>query len=234
MAVDTTPVRRALPARPTHDRPLVVAGSLAVLLAAVLIGALHVFVPELDPSWTMISDYALGPYRPVFDVAVLSLAAGSGVVLLVLIRSGLLRDAPITVALLATWCVAMLLVMAFPTCVCQVEVTPAGLVHAFASMTGFLVLPLAALRLSRRWRAHPAWFGFAVGVRALAVVALAGPAPMFLALVPVAEIAAPLWGIVPFGLIERILVGTEVVLLLVLGRWAGDAARLPQPSDKGS
>lgn len=225
MAVVTEPVRAA----PDVDRAVAAGGAILVGTAAGLIAVLHVVAPELPPLWSMISDYALGPYRPLFDVAVLTLAAGSGAVLLALIRTGLLRGSSGSVALLATWCVAMPVVVAFPTCYCRTEVTTAGVVHAVASLTGFLTLPLAALRMGSRWCDHPLWWRHAACVRVLGVVALGWLAPMLLGVVPVAALTGPLWAVVPFGLVERGLAVVEVAVLLVLSAWAARAAAVPQP-----
>ena len=227
MAVVIEPVRAA----PGVDRALAAAGVVLVVVASGLIAVLHLVAPELSPVWSMISDYALGPYRPLFDVAVLTLTAGSGAVLVALVRTGLSRDAPGSVALLATWCLALPVVVGFPNCYCQVEVTTSGVVHAVASMTGFLMLPLAALRLGRRWRGDPVWGRHAAWARRLGVMSLVWLAPMFLGLVPVAAIAGPLWDVTPFGIVERGLATTEIAVLLVLGSWAARAGLLPTVTD---
>lgn len=220
MAVVTDLVRVA----PDIDRTVAAAGASLVGVAAGLVAVLHVVAPELRPAWTMISDYALGGYGPLFDAAVLTLVAGSGAVLLALLRTGLLRGASGSVALLGTWCVAMLVVVAFPTCYCGTEVTASGVVHAVASMTGFLALPLAAIRMGRRWQDHPDWGRQAAWARGLGVVSLGWLTPMILGVVPVAALAGPLWRVVPFGLVERSLAVTEIAVLLLLSAWAARAA----------
>lgn len=194
-------------------------GTAAIGAAVVLIGALHVLAPELDPSITMISAYALGEHRTLFDAGMLFVVAGSVAILAALVRSGATAPSSVAAVLLGTWCVAMLAVVVFPTCDCRMQVTVTGAVHAAASMIGFLCLPVAALCLARTSR-HRA------GLRVLAAVSLVLLVPMFFALVPVAAVAQTDLTAVPFGLIERALALVDVALLVLLARAPSRAASI--------
>ncbi|MEV7508552.1 DUF998 domain-containing protein [Streptomyces sp. NPDC091201] len=85
-----------------------------------------------------------------------------------------------------------------------------ALVHRYASIAAFVALPAAGLLLARRFEADDHARGTARWLRALACAALAGAVLM-------AYSAGP-GGRELIGLVERLLLGCEVVLLGLLGR----------------
>ncbi len=70
MAEDTAPARPVAAISQTAAR-LSFAGAVTFL---VLLAALHLIKPELDPSWHMVSEYEIGRYGWVMMLAFLSLA----------------------------------------------------------------------------------------------------------------------------------------------------------------
>jgi hypothetical protein len=196
---------------------LVGAGMLAVL-------ALHVLAPEVEPVRRTLSQYALGPWKPVFDAGVLAVAAGSAAVLVGLLRTGLLVWCSGAAALLAAWSACLVVVVAFEKIDWSVGPTPAGYLHRYASLVAFVCLPAAALALGRAWRADARWAGFAAWTRWLGAGALAWLAPILLGFVLRPLTGVPWWRFVPLGLFERGLALTEVAAVLVMGLWAARAA----------
>lgn len=213
---------RAVAAR--SARPLAVAGTIGVGASVVLFGVLHVVAAELAPTRHMISDYALGLHRPLFDGGVLAMAVGSAAVLAALVRGRVVRVPSGAAALLVSWCVSLALVAAFPTCGCQLPHSFGGSVHALASTVGFVSLPVAALLLGREWRDHPGWARQAARARLLGLSCAAALVPLVgcLLAVPLAGpvLGAQLWEAVPLGLLQRALAVVEVGVLVVLGTWA--------------
>ena len=88
--------------------------------------ALHLVAPDVDPVRRTISQYALGPWKPVFDAGVLAVAAGSAAVLAGLIRAGLVRWRSTSTALLAAWSALLVVVVAFEKIDWSVGPTPTG------------------------------------------------------------------------------------------------------------
>jgi Protein of unknown function (DUF998) len=197
---------------------LVGAGALAVL-------ALHVLAPEVDPVRRTVSQYALGPWKPVFDAGVLAVATGSAAVLAGLVRVGLVRWRSAPAALLAAWSALLVVVVAFEKIDWSVGPTPTGYLHRYASLVAFFCLPAAALAVGRAWRGDVRWGRFAAWTRRLGVVSLVWLAPMLLGFVLRPLTGVPWWRFVPLGLFERGVAVTEVVAVLVLGWWAARAAR---------
>jgi hypothetical protein len=203
---------------------LIVAGVATVL-------ALHVLaLDEVDPVRRTLSQYALGPWKPVFDAGVLAVAFGSVAVLAGLVGTGLARVRGATVALLAAWSVCLLVVVAFEKIDWSIGPTPTGYLHRYASLLAFFCLPLAALALGRTWWRDPRWGRFATATRWLGVASLAWLAPILLGFVLRPLTGVPWWRFVPLGLFERGLALTEVAAVVVMGLWAAHAARRPVPA----
>jgi hypothetical protein len=198
---------------------LVGAGALAVL-------ALHVLAPEVDPVRRTVSQYALGPWKPVFDAGLLAVATGSAAVLAGLVRAGLVRWRSAPAALLAAWSALLVVVVAFEKIDWSVGPTPTGYLHRYASLVAFFCLPAAALAVGWAWRGDVRWGRFAAWTRRLGVVSLVWLAPMLLGFVLRPLTGVPWWRFVPLGLFERGVAVTEVAAVLVLGWWAARAARV--------
>jgi energy-converting hydrogenase Eha subunit A len=203
-------------------------GTALVATGVVTVLVLHVLaIDEVDPVRRTLSQYALGPWKPVFDAGVLAVAVGSVAVLVGLARTGLARVRGTTVALLAVWSACLLVVVAFEKIDWSVGPTPTGYVHRYASLLAFFCLPVAALALGRAWRDDARWSRFAASTRWLGIASLAWLAPILLGFVLRPLTGIPWWQFVPLGLFERGLALTEVAAVVVMGVWAVSAARRP-------
>ena len=140
----------------------------AAALALVSLAALHALSPELDPSWRMVSEYALGNYSWILSLMFLSLAA-SCVALFSAIKSEIqTRGGKIGLGFLLAGAVGLAMASVF-------DVTHS--LHGLAALIGNPGLIIAALLISvslgrspawapaRRlllWAAQPPWFFFAL------------------------------------------------------------------------
>lgn len=226
----TTPRRAedlAVPVPGARVAALALAGLVGVGLCALLVGLLHVVVApsEVDPFRRTISEYALGEHRPLFDAGVLLLAIGSAVVHVALVGARLLRAVSTSGLLLATWPVALVIVVAFPKIDWSVGPTFTGYLHRYASLVAFTALPLAGLALALRWRRDATWRRYAAWTGVLCVLSLGWLAPILLGFVLRPLTGVPWWRFVPLGLTERGLAVTEVAVVFALGWWAWQAGR---------
>lgn len=216
-AVESAPVDTLVPPVP-GARAAALAGLAGLVLCTALVLALHVLEPHPAPAHTMISNYALGGHRPLFDLGVLVLVAASAAVLAALVATGAVRPGGAATASLLVWCTGMVLVVAFPTTPSTLPPTPAAVVHAVAAVLGFAALPLGALAVARDWRA--AHVRRAVVLRALAVVSLVLLVPVLGGFAPGAPVALPAVTGVPLGLLQRLLAVVDLALLVVLATGA--------------
>ncbi|MGC4786536.1 DUF998 domain-containing protein [Micromonospora sp. DT178] len=191
--------------RGTRNSGLLALGGIALATLLAVVG--HVEVNEnLDP-WTLtVSDYAVSDRGGVIDVAMLVLAAATAVLLPALWRvhrppaTGPGRAAE---AFLAAWIGGLLLAAVVPTNEPGLPMDTAAYVHRYASVVAFLALPVAGWLLARRL---PEAAGRRVRALATASVVLA---------------AAMVWSAYPgdrllLGLVERLLILTEVAVLVVV------------------
>lgn len=143
----------------------------------VLLAALHFIKPELDPSWRVISEYALGDYGWMMALAFLSLAV-SCVGLFVAIRSQTRTiGGKIGLAFLLAAAAGLIIAAIFPTdpiTASRDELTTHGNLHGLGAAlgTGFpIAATLIGLSLARNqawstarrslfWAAGLAWVGF--------------------------------------------------------------------------
>ena len=153
----------------------------------VLLAALHFIKPELDPSWRVISEYALGDYGWIMVTAFLSLAL-SCVSLFVPIRSQIRTlGGKIGLAFLLVAAAGLVIAAIFttdPITASQDELTTHGNLHALGAALG-TAFPIAAaligLSLARNrawsparrsllWAASLAWIGFLVFTLSMVVM----------------------------------------------------------------
>jgi hypothetical protein len=225
-----SPVTVPAPTRTAGARTWALAGTALIVAGVVAVLALHVVtLEEVDPVRRTLSQYALGPWKPVFDAGVLAVAAGSAAVLAGLVRAGLVALRGSAAALLAAWSVCLAVVVAFEKIDWSVGPTPMGYVHRYASLLAFFCLPAAALALGRAWRGDVRWGPLARVTRWLGVASLAWLVPILLGFVLRGLTGVPWWQFVPLGLFERGLALTEVATLVVMGMWAARAARPVSP-----
>lgn len=203
------------------------AGMAAVLLALVVIGAMHLVGPSarIDPVRRTISEYAVVEGGWLFDVAVVGLALGSAGVIAALVAARLTPARSLSVVLLGAWCVGLLLVVAFEKTNWSIGPSVSGYIHRYASLVAFLALPLGALLLARRHRRDPAARPHLRGVRLGSWLALASFLPIVGAIGLRGVTGVPWWRAVPLGLLERGLALAEVLVVALLGAWALAHAR---------
>ncbi|WP_116710870.1 DUF998 domain-containing protein [Actinomycetospora cinnamomea] len=203
------------------------AGTAAVTLALVIIGAMHLVGPSsrIDPVRRTISEYAVVEGGWLFDVAVVGLAVGSAGVLAALVAARLTPLRSLSAVMLGTWCGGLLLVVAFEKTNWSIGPSVSGYIHRYASLVAFLALPVAALLLARRHRDDPAARPYRVGVRWGSWLALASFLPIVAAIALRSVTGVPWWRAVPLGLLERGLALAEVLVVALLGAWALAHAR---------
>lgn len=137
------------------------------LLFLVLLAALHVIRPDVDPSWRMVSEYAVGRHGWVMTLAFVSLAVGYASLFVVLVSQVRTIAGRIGLAFLLAAMVGVTMAAIFPTDPMNTgpeEMTAAGEMHGLAATIGIPSLPVAAMLISFSLRHNPAW---ARGGRAL-------------------------------------------------------------------
>ena len=153
-AVPFAPIERARPtnlAEPVSAIPQTVArlSMAAAATALVLLAALHLLSPELDPSWRMVSEYALGNFGWVLALVFLSMAL-SCVALFLAIRSQIRTvGGKIGLALLLAAAVGLVMAALF-----DVQHS----LHGLAALIGIPSLAIAALLVSLSLVRNPAWW----------------------------------------------------------------------------
>jgi len=169
---------------------------------------------EISATWRTISEYGLSDRKWVFDLAVVLVAGGSAVAFAVLRLHGRLPAAAAVAG--ALWTAGLLVIVAFPKTdwANAAASGTGGVVHRIASVVAFVALPFAVLlasrvvfpdRPGRRWLA-----------RVLAIAALGWFAVLLGAVVVAALTGQHWWLLVPLGLVERGMAGTELLALVAL------------------
>lgn len=182
-------------------------GGVAVFLV------LHVVPPTsgISPVRRTLSEYALGPGKWAFDLAVVLIASGSALVFAELLRRGHGRFA---VLMGAVWTVSLLLVVVFTKTNWSVGPSVGGLIHRYASVAAFVSLPLAVLAAAGA--VFPAASGWRLLARALSAASLAWFGTIVVGVVNMALGGVSWWRFVPLGLVERMVAGFGVAGLAVL------------------
>lgn len=125
----------------------------------VLLAALHVIKPKLDPSWHFISEYAIGDYGWIMVLAFFSLAF-SFVALFIALRSQIRTIAGrIGLALLLTSAAGLTIAAIFttdPITTSHDTVTTSGALHNLGGTLG-IAIPFAAALISWNLARNPAW-----------------------------------------------------------------------------
>ncbi|NUS63029.1 MAG: DUF998 domain-containing protein [Saccharothrix sp.] len=167
-----------------------------------------------------ISEYALGPHRRVFDTAVLLLVLGSTAILAVLVRRGVAKWHSVGSVAFGAWSVGLTLVVIFPKNDWAVGPSTSGSIHRVGSLLAFVALPIAATLLARPWRHDPVWGGHARWTFRFGLLSALAFTPLLYAIGVNAVVGTSWWRVFPLGYVERLLVLTEVVAVLVAGLWA--------------
>lgn len=186
-------------------------------LSVLIVVVLHVVLgAEVDPVRQVISDYGL--YGAAgFAACVLTLAAGTGCLLVGMFRAGLPVTRPI-VALACCWCAGLALCAFFPTSLTGAPWTFSAEIHRFAGLMLFVSLPSAAGLVAVRAAHHPAHRGLAGRMRRQTRWAWGALAAFLLSHVPVVFASSgTVDGPLVQGLTERLVL---VVYLVLLGELA--------------
>ena len=208
-------------------RLLAAVGIGGAVLAAVVIGALHLLpgTADISPISRTISEYALTDSGWAFNLGVVALAIGSLAVFAALISAGHTVRWSIGSVLGVLWAAALLVIVLFPKHNWAIGPSTNGQIHRVASIVAFLCLPVAVMLLTRRHprtgstgtRAHPRAARSAFW---LAVLSLVWFSPLVGAMLLSPITQTPWYRAVPLGLVERGLVICEVLAVIALGLWA--------------
>lgn len=120
------------------------AGAIALLLLA----SLHVLSPELDPSWRMVSEYALGDYAWVLALMFVAWAVGSVALGFAVQPHVRTPGGRIGLGFLLAAAVGMSMAAVFDA---------RHPLHGVSAMIGIPSLPIAALLISVSLAGSPAW-----------------------------------------------------------------------------
>ncbi|SEP53097.1 DUF998 domain-containing protein [Amycolatopsis saalfeldensis] len=209
--------------RRVGNRLLAVSACGAFALATAMLVVLHVDrrAAPVNPVTAMLSDYALTPGWWLWDGSLLLTSAGSAAVLVALRRARVLAGGAAT-SVLVVWCVSLLGVAVFTKDPQGGAVSVTGKLHLYSTALTCLSLPVAGWLLGRRHREELHWQRFAAWSRRLALAAI----PFYLPFIVPFALNVVLGSHVPTvatGLIERLMVALELVLLVVLAGWARHA-----------
>lgn len=126
----------------------------------VLLAVLHFIKPEFDPSWRMVSEYAIGRYGWVMVLAFLSMSL-SGLALFAAIRTRIRAiGGKIGLALLLISSIAIAAAAVFtadPMTASKEELTTHGNLHGLTAMIGIPGMTIAAILISRCLVRVPSW-----------------------------------------------------------------------------
>jgi hypothetical protein len=120
----------------------------AAALSLVLLAALHVMSPEFDPSWRMVSEYALGDYSWVLALMFLFMAVGSGALFFAIMSHIRTIGGKIGLAFLLAAAVGLAMAAMFDW---------KHNLHGLASIIGVPSLPITAMLISVSLIRNQAW-----------------------------------------------------------------------------
>ena len=201
------------------------ASVVTLVSGVVLMLALHVIPPtsEISPVRRTLSQYALTSNKWLFDVAVLLIALGSVLGFVAVVRH---RDvAPYSgpVVLGALWIASLLVIVMYTKTNWSTGPSMGGVIHRYASVVGFVSLPLAVIMVARKvFPDQPNW---RLAARGFAAVSLAWFGVIIVGVVRMAAGYGQWWTFVPIGLVERVIALTAVAALLTVSLGLARKAR---------
>lgn len=213
-------------------RLLALASVLAVVTCTALFVVLHLLPVSgaLNPARTPLSDYALTPAGPLFDIGVGALIVAVMCLLAALIVAGELSAPSWPALITVVCCAALTVVVLIPNrTLPDGALTTAAEWHWVAAMIAFAGLPITPLLLARRHRARTGCSRLPRLAGWLSRSAAVWFAALFLG--SICEFTGEGFGWRIGGAVERALTGSEVcaVLLLALWVWHGCRCRTVQP-----
>jgi hypothetical protein len=121
----------------------------ASITALVFLAALHVLSPEFDPSWRMVSEYALGNYSWVLSLMFIAWALSSWAVAFAIWSQVQTRGGKIGLVFLIAAGIGEAMASVFDI---------SHPLHSVAAIIGILSLPVAAMLISVSLSQRQAWF----------------------------------------------------------------------------
>ncbi|MDF5757291.1 DUF998 domain-containing protein [Spongiactinospora sp. TRM90649] len=189
---------------------LVITGFSAVVVGAAGMLGLHLGT-GLDPLHGLISEYAFQPGGWLLGASLTSFAIGAALFSAAMIRAAGCRR---VAWLVAAWGLCMFLVGTFPTDPPGLAMSMSGEIHRYAALVAFLAMPLAGLlpaRLLGRDRSAVA-IRVLSGIALVCLVSVLVPYALRFAGIPMSNED------IPAGLTQRLVVVTELGVLVLLGR----------------
>jgi hypothetical protein len=126
----------------------------------VLFAVLHVIKPELDPSWRMGSEYAIGDYGWIMQIAMFALALSCAALFVALRPEISTTGGKIALGLLAVVAAALAVGGTFvvdPITTKPQDMTTHGALHSAAGSIFLFGFPIAGVLLSRSLRHRQTW-----------------------------------------------------------------------------
>jgi hypothetical protein len=212
-------------------RLLVPFALLAIGLSTSAVIGLHL-LPRwggVNPITGMLSDYGVGHEGWVFNSSLdlLSVASAAIIVKLTLHR---VVSGRLPLVLLAAWCLGLIGIATFTKDPDLGTQTMRGSIHLYSTALACTSLPLGALAVGWRHRAHPRWRRIARGTRVLAVTSIPCFLPFLVSFFIIRLTHGHGLTTVPTGLVERLMGFDDLALLVILMVWsyrAGVPAREP-------
>ena len=202
-------------ARSGEARLLGFAVTLSAFVAALIMAGLDLFVGVPEGKGRTISAYVYSDWAWVFHTAVWLLVAATLTLTVALVRTGLRRPLSAPVVLFAVAAVGLVLLAVFPKTDWTVGDSLSGRIHRLGALIAFVVPPVATLRLTR---GAPEWTArLARLVAALILVMLVAIVGLVVAFV--ADGGSTWYRAFPLGTVERVVVGSLLVALGLLGQW---------------
>ena len=127
------------------------AAIVAAAVSLVTLAALHILKPDLHPSRTMISQYALGPYGWVMALCFAAFGVASGSLAVAMVPDVRSLGGRIGIALLLTAAVGLVMAARFPmdpVSTPPAQMSHSGRMHGVAFLLGVPSMVLAVLVLS--------------------------------------------------------------------------------------
>jgi hypothetical protein len=171
---------------------------------------------QVDPIKNPVSDYAFySRGRPWFVAAILLVLLGARAITAAMSHAGLPRKSA-TNLLFGLWAAGLLLIAVFQGNRAAADPTLHGEIHRLGGAVFLTCLPLACWTWAKTLATDPRWTSTATRIRRLSVAGAVTAAAFGLAQVIPA---------LPQGLLERLALGVELVLLIALALVVRRAAR---------
>ncbi|WP_432976217.1 DUF998 domain-containing protein [Dactylosporangium sp. CA-233914] len=212
-------------------RPLAGAGSLWIACAVAIALASELGRPSgidlIHPTFSELIFTTLGARLVGVSMVMLSFAS---ICIMFALIACLAPTGRLDRMLIGVWSGALVVAAIFPPTPVGTPAVWYDTLHRYAALVGFVCLPLAGIRLARRFRTHAWWRRSATVVRACSTVSLLGIAAFVSTFVPTGQ---PVWLIGArqySGITERLALASNIALLATLAAAVFSASRRRQPA----